>query len=70
LAQLAVEQAKRLDIKCAGFSGGVAYNVHIAEVMRKEVEKNRLEFFVHERLPAGDGCISFGQAFAASLQRQ
>ena len=70
LAQLAVEQAKQLGIKHVGFSGGVAYNMHIATVMRKVVEKNGLEFFVHKKLPAGDGCISFGQAFAASLQRQ
>jgi hydrogenase maturation protein HypF len=68
LAQLAVEQAEHLGIKNIGFSGGVAYNMHIVVTMRKIVEKNGLRFFIHEKLPAGDGCISFGQAYATSLK--
>lgn len=68
LAQLAVEQAERLDTRNVGFSGGVAYNMHIAATMSKIVEKNGLKFLVHEKLPAGDGCISFGQTYAASLK--
>ena len=69
LAQLATEQAKQLGIKHVGFSGGVAYNEHITSIIRRTVEKNGLNFLVHKKLPAGDGCISFGQAFAASLQK-
>lgn len=68
LTQLAIEQAKRLEIKNMGISGGVAYNTHIVATMRKMVERNGLRFFVHEKLPAGDGCISFGQAYATSLK--
>ena len=70
LAALAVEQANRLGLENVGFSGGVAYNLQVTTVIRKIVEKNGLNFFVHERLPAGDGCISFGQALVASLQRE
>jgi len=68
LAQIAVEQAKKTDVKHVGFSGGVAYNEHITSTIRKTVEKNGLNFLVHEKLPAGDGCISFGQVYAASLR--
>jgi hydrogenase maturation protein HypF len=70
LAQLAIEQAERLGIKCVGFSGGVAYNEHITSTIRKMVEKNGLDFIVHEKLPAGDGCISFGQVVATALQME
>jgi hydrogenase maturation protein HypF len=70
LAALAVEHADRFGLENVGFSGGVTYNLQITAMLRKIVEKNGLNFFVHERLPAGDGCISFGQAFVASLQRE
>jgi hydrogenase maturation protein HypF len=68
LAQLAIEHAKLMGIAHIGFSGGVAYNMHITSTIRGIVEKNGFNFVVHEKLPAGDGCISFGQALAASLQ--
>ena len=66
LAQLAVEAAQRLGVNAIGFSGGVAYNEHIALVIRRSVEENGFRFHVHEALPAGDGGISFGQAFVAA----
>lgn len=68
LALLAIEQAKRFGIKHVGFSGGVAYNLHITATIRKIVEENGSCFVVHEKLPTGDGCISFGQAYVASLR--
>ena len=68
LAQLAIQEAKRLGIRNIGFSGGVAYNQHITTTIRRNVEENELGFFVHEKLPAGDGSISLGQAFAISTQ--
>jgi hydrogenase maturation protein HypF len=69
LAHLTIQEAKRLGIKNVGFSGGVAYNQHITSAIRKIIEENRLNFFVHEKLPAGDGCISLGQAYAACTQK-
>jgi hydrogenase maturation protein HypF len=68
LAQLAVEQAELLGVRHIGFSGGVAYNEHMTSTIREIIGKNGLKFVVHEKLPAGDGCISFGQAIAASLR--
>ncbi|MGB9135091.1 MAG: carbamoyltransferase HypF [Candidatus Bathyarchaeia archaeon] len=67
LAQLAVEAARKLGVDAIGFSGGVAYNKHIALVMRRDVEESGIRFYVHEALPAGDGGISFGQALAAAI---
>jgi hydrogenase maturation protein HypF len=68
VAQVAVDQAKRLGADVVGFSGGVAYNEHITCAMRRFVEKNGLRFVVHESVPAGDGGVSFGQSIAAAWQ--
>jgi len=68
LSHLATKEAERLGIKNVGFSGGVAYNQHITSVIRRNIEENKLNFFVHEKLPAGDGCVSLGQAYAACTQ--
>lgn len=65
LAQLAVEEANRLDVNTIGFSGGVAYNEHITLTVKKIVEENNLRFFVHRLVPPGDGGVSFGQVVAA-----
>ena len=67
VAQLAVEAAQRAGVDSVGFSGGVAYNKHIALAIKKYVEESGVKFYVHEALPAGDGGISFGQAFAAAI---
>lgn len=69
LAQLAVEEAERLNVNHIGFSGGVAYNEHITATIRRIVEGNGFKFFVHNRLPPGDGGISFGQAVVAGFQK-
>jgi len=69
LAQLAVEEAERLNVNHVGFSGGVAYNEHITVTIRKIVEGNGFKFLVHNRVPPGDGGISFGQAIAAGFQK-
>ncbi len=67
LAQIALEEAQKTGIETVGFSGGVAYNTHITSTIRREVEKNGVEFYVHEMLPTGDGGVSFGQALAAAF---
>ncbi|MCW4035428.1 MAG: hypothetical protein NWF03_08705, partial [Candidatus Bathyarchaeota archaeon] len=67
---LAVDQAEKLGVKHVGFSGGVAYNEHITETMRKTVEEKGFKFLVHTRIPAGDGGTSFGQAVVVGLQNQ
>lgn len=69
LAQLAIQEAKQRGIRSVGFSGGVAYNQQITLTIRKIIEKNQLNFLVHEKLPAGDGCISLGQTYAVSMEK-
>jgi len=70
LAQMAISEAKRLDVDVVGFSGGVAYNEHITQTIRKVVEENKLRFVVHELMPPGDGGVSLGQAVAAAWQME
>ena len=70
LAELAVREAERLNVKHVGFSGGVAYNEYITATIRKAVEKEGFRFLVHHKIPAGDGGTSFGQAIVAGFQKQ
>ena len=69
LAHLALEETKRLNVNHIGFSGGVAYNRHITATIKRVVEGNGFKFLVHNRVPPGDGGISFGQAIAAVFQK-
>jgi len=69
LAQLAVEEAERLNVNHVGFSGGVAYNEQITATIRRIVEGNGFNFIVHNRVPPGDGGISFGQVIVAGFQK-
>lgn len=70
LAFIALKEAEKRRVKFIGFSGGVAYNEHITKKIRKIVENHGVNFFVHEKVPPGDGGISFGQAIGALKQKQ
>lgn len=67
LGTSAVNLARELDFKHIGLSGGVAYNEHIAEEVKRVVQKEGLIFLANEQVPCGDGGVSFGQAVAAGL---
>ena len=69
LAQMAIEEAIRLQVNQIGFSGGVAYNRYITEEIRKAVEKESFKFLFHNKIPAGDGGTSFGQSIVAGFQK-
>lgn len=69
LAQMAIKEAVRLQVNQIGFSGGVAYNKYITEEIRKAVEKEGFKFLFHNKIPAGDGGTSFGQAIVAGFQK-
>lgn len=45
-----------------GFSGGVAYNEIITNVLQNEMKRKGITFYVHHLVPPGDGGTSFGQA--------
>ncbi len=67
LGSLAIQGANAKGVKDVGFSGGVACNQILAQLIRREVEAAGMRFFVHEAVPAGDGGISFGQAVVAGF---
>ena len=62
IAGLAVDIASEMRIGTIGFSGGVAYNDAIASSIRRIVESGGLRYVTNERVPCGDGGVSFGQA--------
>jgi len=66
LAELAALGAERIGVSTIGFSGGVAYNEHIALTIRDYVQERGFRFIMHNRVPPGDAGISFGQAIVAS----
>jgi hydrogenase maturation protein HypF len=67
LAELAIQKALENGIKAVGFSGGVACNEILTEIMRETVEDAGLRFLVHEAVPPGDGGLSFGQAIVGGF---
>lgn len=68
LANAAIALAREEDIKTVGFSGGVALNEIISVMIRKLVSEAGLSYVSNVAVPPGDGGISFGQAYLASLQ--
>ncbi len=62
LAQVAVEEAEREDIKVVGVSGGVAYNGVFVGTVAGHVKERGLNFVQNRSVPCGDGGISYGQA--------
>jgi hydrogenase maturation protein HypF len=69
LSRLGIQQAQEKDVDTIGFSGGVAYNEILVKAMRKTIEGSGMRFLVHERVPPGDGGLSFGQAVASGFFR-
>jgi hydrogenase maturation protein HypF len=54
----------------AALSGGVFQNVFFLELVAAELEASGFEVLTHSRVPANDGCISFGQAAIAAARHQ
>jgi len=68
LATIAVEKACEMEVEDIGFTGGVAYNEHIAETVRRIVEENGFKFYVNSLVPSGDGGLSLGQSIVAAYR--
>ncbi len=64
-ARLAVAIAGERGVADVCFSGGVAYNDAIASTIRDVVRGSGLRYRTNERVPCGDGGVSFGQAVYA-----
>lgn len=67
LSKIAIETAKKQGIEYIGITGGVSYNKIISERIVEKIEKESLKPLIHERIPNGDGGISFGQAIGYLL---
>ena len=65
-AEQACEAARSYAASTVGFSGGVAVNAAIGAVIERVVTENGLKFVTNQRLPCGDGGVSFGQAVIAA----
>jgi hydrogenase maturation protein HypF len=68
LADAAIAVAEEEGIKTVGFSGGVALNEIISLMIRKSISNAGLQYAGNSVVPPGDGGVSFGQAYLASLQ--
>jgi len=68
LANAAIAIAEEEGIKTVGFSGGVALNEIISLMIAKIVSEAGLRYVSNVAVPPGDGGVSFGQAYLASLQ--
>ncbi|MEM2134284.1 MAG: carbamoyltransferase HypF [Candidatus Jordarchaeaceae archaeon] len=68
LAQMAITTAEETGVKIIGFTGGVAYNEAINNIISKLVKENNLKFVEHQKIPPGDAGISLGQAVIAAAK--
>ncbi len=66
LATLAMQKADEYGIKNVVIAGGCAYNEYITARIKEILEGNGYKFFINEKVPCGDGGISFGQAVVAN----
>ena len=64
--RMALNAAQSAGIRTIAFSGGVGYNDAIATSLRHLIEEHGLTFVTNEKVPCGDGGVSFGQAIYAS----
>ncbi|NPB06791.1 MAG: carbamoyltransferase HypF [Aquificae bacterium] len=67
LAKGAAEAVKSLGFKRVCLTGGVMQNAPLVSLLREELERAGAEVFVHERVPANDGGLSYGQAVAGAV---
>lgn len=68
VAGIAIEVAREEGVNNICLSGGVAYNDMITRIIKEEVERAGLHFYTNEKLPCGDGGISFGQVIVAGSE--
>jgi len=61
VAALAIRAAEQHDTTAVAFSGGVAYNEAITEILRRRFAAADLKLYRNRAVPCGDGGVSFGQ---------
>jgi len=68
LAEMAIRAAEDRGLGMVGFTGGVAYNDTMTQIIRKRIEERGYRFLHHRKVPCGDGGLSLGQAAVAALK--
>jgi hydrogenase maturation protein HypF len=68
LAKIACNAAEENQVKYVGFSGGVALNHIITQAILEYVANRSLNLLLHRNVPPGDGGVSLGQVFVASIK--
>ena len=67
LAEIALEKAEEEGVKSIGISGGCAYNDFIVSEISRLIRERGFDFYQNERIPCGDGGVSFGQGIYYSF---
>lgn len=67
IAKLAIVAAKKQKCDVIGLTGGVAYNEHIVNTIKFEINQVDLQLITHNNIPCGDGGVCLGQAIVAGL---
>jgi hydrogenase maturation protein HypF len=68
LSETVLAAARETGINTVGLSGGVFQNLRFFNQVLGRLESTGLNVLTHSILPAGDGCISLGQAVVADVQ--
>ncbi len=69
-ADVAINIAKKNDIKKIGLSGGVAYNYSISNIIKEKILEAGLIFLENSVIPPGDAGISVGQLIGGLFKHQ
>ncbi len=67
-AEISIGIAEQYGINTIGFTGGVALNSIISQILREEITQRDLKYIQHKNIPPGDGGISAGQSVYGSLK--
>ncbi|MBS3788426.1 carbamoyltransferase HypF [Candidatus Bipolaricaulota bacterium] len=69
LTRIAITSAREAGLDIIGFSGGVAFNDAISNIIEETVSKHGLKFVTNEVVPPGDGGIALGQLWIAGKNK-
>jgi len=61
LMDIAIEKADKFNTNNIGLTGGVSYNIPIVKMIKEKLNNSKMELYLHNRIPNGDGGISVGQ---------
>lgn len=69
LTRIATTNARDAGLEVIGFSGGVAFNDAISNIIAETVSERGLKFVTNETVPPGDGGIALGQLWIAGKNK-